>query len=156
MSTTARVCEHQTIHINCGSALIQVTHALYGKVSTAYCGGGRTDCRASSSFSVAYNYCNGRSSCSVQGSNGIFGDPCPGQYKYLEISYNCYSKSISLSLSFIANFCIIKIIKTQGSSVTKIWERDEANIIKGPPWLFIKKLDFLARPGKTLFIFIWR
>jgi hypothetical protein len=34
--------------------------------------------------------CDGhQSSCDVSANNGIFGDPCPGTYKYLKIGYEC-------------------------------------------------------------------
>uniref|UniRef100_A0A3P8PCJ2 SUEL-type lectin domain-containing protein n=1 Tax=Astatotilapia calliptera TaxID=8154 RepID=A0A3P8PCJ2_ASTCA len=33
--------------------------------------------------------CNGKSSCIIEASNSVFGDPCPGTYKYLEVAYDC-------------------------------------------------------------------
>lgn len=36
--------------------------------------------------------CNGKNSCTVSASNSVFGDPCGGTYKYLEVSYVCDCK----------------------------------------------------------------
>ncbi|KAM9855151.1 L-rhamnose-binding lectin SML-like [Aulostomus maculatus] len=33
--------------------------------------------------------CNGRNSCSISASNAVFGDPCVGTYKYLQVGYIC-------------------------------------------------------------------
>ena len=33
--------------------------------------------------------CNRRSACTVKASNDVFGDPCRGTYKYLEVTYYC-------------------------------------------------------------------
>ena len=33
--------------------------------------------------------CQGESSCEVQATNGVFGDPCGGTYKYLSAVYEC-------------------------------------------------------------------
>uniref|UniRef100_A0A8C5DYR3 L-rhamnose-binding lectin SML-like n=1 Tax=Gouania willdenowi TaxID=441366 RepID=A0A8C5DYR3_GOUWI len=33
--------------------------------------------------------CNGENSCIIQASNSMFGNPCHGTYKYLEVAYVC-------------------------------------------------------------------
>ncbi|KAM3872152.1 L-rhamnose-binding lectin SML-like [Diretmus argenteus] len=33
--------------------------------------------------------CNGKNSCTINASNSVFGDPCGGTYKYLELAYTC-------------------------------------------------------------------
>ena len=33
--------------------------------------------------------CQGGSSCHVPVDSTIFGDPCPGTYKYVEVHYSC-------------------------------------------------------------------
>ncbi|XP_077400825.1 L-rhamnose-binding lectin SML-like [Vanacampus margaritifer] len=33
--------------------------------------------------------CNGKNNCTIKASNGVFGDPCRGTYKYLEVAYMC-------------------------------------------------------------------
>ena len=46
----------------------------------------------SSLCSLCLHSCNGKNSCSIQASNSVFGDPCPGTYKYLELAYVCECK----------------------------------------------------------------
>lgn len=38
--------------------------------------------------------CNGKNSCTIRASNSVFGDPCGGTYKYLEVAYVCECKSL--------------------------------------------------------------
>ncbi|CAH1274713.1 ADGRL2 [Branchiostoma lanceolatum] len=48
-----------------------------------------TDCEAAGSLQIVKSACDGLTSCTVQADNGLFGDPCRGVRKYLEITYNC-------------------------------------------------------------------
>lgn len=53
-------------------------------------------------FSVMPFYvyrCNGKNSCTISASNSVFGDPCFGTYKYLEVSYVCDCKYLFSSVS---------------------------------------------------------
>lgn len=53
-------------------------------------------------FSVMPFYvyrCNGKNSCTISASNSVFGDPCYGTYKYLEVSYVCDCKYLFSSVS---------------------------------------------------------
>lgn len=36
--------------------------------------------------------CNGKNSCTVRVSNSVFGEPCVGTYKYLDVAYVCDCK----------------------------------------------------------------
>ncbi|XP_031142411.1 L-rhamnose-binding lectin SML-like [Sander lucioperca] len=40
--------------------------------------------------------CNGKNSCTIAASNSVFGDPCVGTYKYLEVAYTCDYPGTSL------------------------------------------------------------
>ena len=42
-----------------------------------------------SSLGIVNGNCNGRRSCTIHANNGVFGDPCGGTYKYLEVSWTC-------------------------------------------------------------------
>ncbi|XP_072032032.1 adhesion G-protein coupled receptor G4-like isoform X2 [Amphiura filiformis] len=98
-STSVRViptsyeCEGSTFNLVCNSdETISITSALYGRqVGGSRCPGPvyTTSCAASNSLTVVRQRCNGRRTCSVSASNGIFGDPCQGTVKYLEIAYSC-------------------------------------------------------------------
>lgn len=36
--------------------------------------------------------CNGKNNCTISATNSVFGDPCGGTYKYLEVAYICQCK----------------------------------------------------------------
>ncbi|XP_057716037.1 L-rhamnose-binding lectin SML-like [Corythoichthys intestinalis] len=38
---------------------------------------------------IVLNRCNGQNNCTIRASNSVFGDPCVGTYKYLEVAYTC-------------------------------------------------------------------
>ncbi|XP_028438933.1 L-rhamnose-binding lectin SML-like isoform X2 [Perca flavescens] len=40
--------------------------------------------------------CNGKNGCTLAANNAVFGDPCVGTYKYLELAYTCYYPGNSL------------------------------------------------------------
>ncbi|CAH1266718.1 EVA1C [Branchiostoma lanceolatum] len=87
-----RVCEHGTLPIHCpAEKRINILFALYGRTSREYCGGAiyTTNCHSSNSGARVRSSCQGRSSCSVAANNGVFGDPCPGTVKYLEVEFSC-------------------------------------------------------------------
>ena len=89
-SKTSRACERSTLTIKCNSGTISVVSANYGRLSTKFCpGSSRTNCRAKTSLDVVQKNCQGKSSCSVRASNDVFGDPCVGVQKYLEVEYKC-------------------------------------------------------------------
>nr|XP_055073073.1 L-rhamnose-binding lectin CSL3-like [Misgurnus anguillicaudatus] len=90
-------CEGDAFSLNCGSQHIKVLSANYGRTNRAACSGGvPTDqlsniyCTRSSSLSVLTNRCDGEHACSLSASNTVFGDPCPGTYKYLAVTYICH------------------------------------------------------------------
>lgn len=43
-------------------------------------------------MSLCLHSCNGKNRCSINVSNSVFGDPCSGTYKYLEVAYICECK----------------------------------------------------------------
>ncbi|XP_072040247.1 zonadhesin-like isoform X2 [Amphiura filiformis] len=86
------VCEHETMDLKCEGQFIYVTSALYGRQDSIKCPSSAittTACAAENSLEVVQNLCNGKETCQVQASNGVFGDPCGGTVKYLEINYSC-------------------------------------------------------------------
>ena len=99
------VCEHSTLNIQCGFGTVaKINSATYGRLKNGVCGTGRnTTCAArdgkycgsgknqqcQDSFAVVGSQCEGLESCSVAASNGVFGDPCWGTYKYLTVNYDC-------------------------------------------------------------------
>ncbi|KAJ0036391.1 hypothetical protein NQD34_005068, partial [Periophthalmus magnuspinnatus] len=89
-------CEHSTAKLYCGQQkVIHVLWAHYGRTNRNTCSYNRpwsqlsnVHCKNYVTHSVAQK-CNGHSSCSVRASNSVFGDPCRGTYKYLEVKYFC-------------------------------------------------------------------
>ncbi|XP_071485121.1 L-rhamnose-binding lectin CSL3-like [Diadema antillarum] len=94
--TQRRVCERSTLNLSCptGQTII-IGDALYGRTTGAsVCPASsryvqEQNCRASSSLSTVRSRCEGRNSCSVPATNDVFGDPCVGTYKYLEVQFDC-------------------------------------------------------------------
>ena len=91
-----RTCEWSSIYISCpGNSRITITYALYGRLTKSYCSRGhitwfwKTNCRSGRSYSKARGACEGKRSCRVYAKNSVFGDPCKGTFKYLEIKYRC-------------------------------------------------------------------
>ncbi|CAD5120030.1 DgyrCDS8611 [Dimorphilus gyrociliatus] len=97
-----KTCEHKTLDILCPSGLvIDVKSALYGRSQgdmssckkKSLTGYRQTimnnNCASENSNAIVKRQCNGKSSCSVLAKNSVFGDPCPGIFKYLEVEYKC-------------------------------------------------------------------
>ena len=53
------------------------------------CGNDSTVCVADGSGLIIENLCNGKESCLINADNSVFGDPCQGTVKYVEVDYNC-------------------------------------------------------------------
>ncbi|XP_047136950.1 L-rhamnose-binding lectin CSL3 [Hydra vulgaris] len=90
----ARACEGSELKIVCnGQDTIEVVRANYGRTLPGVCPGAydtNTKCHnQKKSLEVVLGSCSDKSSCVIQASNGVFGDPCVGTYKYLEVHYHC-------------------------------------------------------------------
>lgn len=98
------VCEHQTAALTCPQGMvIKITKNFYGRYSGDICNNvdkkylniPRGGCRASSSLSKAQDVCNGRQTCNLRASNSVFGDPCVGTYKYMQVEWQCVKMKTS-------------------------------------------------------------
>ncbi|KAM4569889.1 L-rhamnose-binding lectin CSL3-like [Odontesthes bonariensis] len=74
--------------------VISVQSAVYGRRDMTTCATGRPasqiqNVHCSSQSTTVAESCNGKSSCSINAINSVFGDPCRGTYKYLELAYTC-------------------------------------------------------------------
>ncbi|XP_070540332.1 uncharacterized protein [Ptychodera flava] len=87
------VCEHDQLTLQCGHGHVHVVRANYGRTTGDETCPHRsirtTECRAETSFDLVKNQCEGQAECSIRASNSVFGDPCVGTYKYLEVHYTC-------------------------------------------------------------------
>lgn len=41
------------------------------------------------SLFICIHSCNGKNNCTLSATSSVFGDPCIGTYKYLEVDYTC-------------------------------------------------------------------
>ncbi|KAI7794326.1 rhamnose binding lectin, partial [Triplophysa rosa] len=89
-------CEGETASFTCAQGTIKVLSANYGRTDRTTCSTGRpakqlsnVQCTQSTSLSVLTTQCDGKPDCSVSVNNIVFGDPCVGTYKYLNVSYTC-------------------------------------------------------------------
>jgi hypothetical protein len=83
--------EAGTIQLTCpaGSVIQQVVFASYG-TPTGSCGAfALGSCNASSSASTVSSLCVGQQSCTVSADNSVFGDPCMGTAKTLDVQVAC-------------------------------------------------------------------
>uniref|UniRef100_A0A3Q2CK04 L-rhamnose-binding lectin CSL3-like n=2 Tax=Cyprinodon variegatus TaxID=28743 RepID=A0A3Q2CK04_CYPVA len=96
-NTTAVVCEGKVAKLRCGKGEgIYVSRATYGRRDQKTCSTGRPEgqlknTQCSSSSDKVAKRCNGRRACKLKATNSVFGDPCVGTYKYLEVDYLCYA-----------------------------------------------------------------
>lgn len=73
--------------------------ANYGRLSRTKCNADgnapirTTNCMSQNSIGIVNDKCKNRQSCSIQASNNVFGDPCDGTLKYLEVFYQCIQSS---------------------------------------------------------------
>jgi len=93
---TSIACEKSELNISCESGkLINLISANYGRsaigqdVCDSHHDTSNTNCKSSTSMEEVAERCSGKVSCSVAASNKVFGDPCRGTYKYLEVQYTC-------------------------------------------------------------------
>ncbi|XP_066500014.1 rhamnose-binding lectin-like [Hoplias malabaricus] len=95
---TSVTCEGKTARLSCGTGVLRIWDANYGRTDTTTCAAGKpssqvsnTNCFASSSLSVVKNRCEGKKKCTVPATNDMFPEPCVGTYKYLTVVYVCKS-----------------------------------------------------------------
>uniref|UniRef100_A0A3B5Q2Y1 SUEL-type lectin domain-containing protein n=1 Tax=Xiphophorus maculatus TaxID=8083 RepID=A0A3B5Q2Y1_XIPMA len=93
-------CEGTVARLHCGKVTgqaIYVTSATYGRTDKKTCSAGRPADQLENTECFTYaeevgERCNGKQWCKVKASNYVFGDPCYGTYKYLEVEYICYGE----------------------------------------------------------------
>ena len=92
---TEVACEGNVLSLQC-EFMIEIQSANYGRTvpDSEQCSFGRphenkVDCVNREALAIVEEACNNRSACTVSAGNGVFGDPCTGTYKYLEVKYRC-------------------------------------------------------------------
>lgn len=90
-------CESTDLSISCPRGNeITILRANYGRLSRTICDqDGKAPIsdvrcgRSKKSKDIVSGQCDGKQRCNVSANNVVFGDPCFGTYKYLEVSYVC-------------------------------------------------------------------
>uniref|UniRef100_A0A672HAW2 SUEL-type lectin domain-containing protein n=1 Tax=Salarias fasciatus TaxID=181472 RepID=A0A672HAW2_SALFA len=91
-------CEGKTAKLRCGAGrVISVVKANYGRLDGKKCSRGRSraqlgNVRCKNPAKKVAQRCNGKRRCNLRASNSVFGDPCRGTYKYLEVDFVCKSE----------------------------------------------------------------
>ncbi|XP_052760315.1 L-rhamnose-binding lectin ELEL-1-like [Mya arenaria] len=94
VSGDAILCEGSKGYIQCPPGQkIAVYNAYYGRTHNgSICPHAVTsdqNCRASGSFNKIKNACHNKQRCYLAANNGVYGDPCRGTYKYIEVKFSC-------------------------------------------------------------------
>jgi hypothetical protein len=89
-----RTCEGSTLHLECpDGTTIDIIDSSYGRQHGAdvcpHSAVSNQDCHEPTSNSIVSGQCQGNQACDVSVTNGVFGDPCSGTYKYLTVNYRC-------------------------------------------------------------------
>ncbi|XP_053174095.1 L-rhamnose-binding lectin CSL3-like [Scomber japonicus] len=88
-------CEGSVANLQCGEGkVISVLGADYGRPDKTTCSlhgpaSQIQNVHCSRPTSKVAESCNGKRNCTVNANNSVFGDPCYGTYKYLEVAYRC-------------------------------------------------------------------
>ncbi|XP_048037680.1 L-rhamnose-binding lectin CSL3-like [Megalobrama amblycephala] len=85
-------CEGESAVLECHGQSIRIINANYGRTDDTICPRGMIhdlNCLSAKSICIMSVRCDGNKSCSVPAVNSVFGDPCFGTYKYLDVSYDC-------------------------------------------------------------------
>ncbi|CAH1401539.1 unnamed protein product [Nezara viridula] len=91
----AAACENGNMEIVCkNSSVINVVRAEYGRGHPFVCNNSPTPikpkgCSSPNEIAIVYGRCQGKSRCVIPATNEVFGDPCKGTAKYLELDYFC-------------------------------------------------------------------
>ncbi|XP_033761958.1 D-galactoside-specific lectin-like [Pecten maximus] len=87
------LCEGDQGRIECGpNEVIFIYSAFYGRINKNICDNGEiyTDkCLASHVTQKVKDICDRRSFCRINAVSEIYGDPCPGTYKYFRVRFVC-------------------------------------------------------------------
>uniref|UniRef100_A0A1A7XN46 SUEL-type lectin domain-containing protein n=1 Tax=Iconisemion striatum TaxID=60296 RepID=A0A1A7XN46_9TELE len=94
-------CEHSLARLKCDEGqIITVYGADYGRRDQTTCIYGRPisqilNTACFNPTNQVADSCEGKNSCTIKAFNSVFGDPCEGTYKYLEVAYACQYPSIN-------------------------------------------------------------
>ena len=91
-------CEGTMVYLECDEGTyISPVRANFGRFDSGICNpsGNKvwsTRCIQPTSLRQVNSICEGKTSCSIDVTSSVFGDPCPDTYKYLEVHYTCQTQ----------------------------------------------------------------
>ncbi|KAJ8300113.1 hypothetical protein KUTeg_021632, partial [Tegillarca granosa] len=86
------VCEGNVANMRCTEGTIKIHSAMYGRQDRQPCrdsNSNNINCSAGRAEDKVKNHCDGKTHCHLEASNSVYGDPCPGTSKYLEVHWTC-------------------------------------------------------------------
>jgi len=105
--------------------VLDIQSGFYGRMSKDYCTyneGESLDCVAETSEQRIETKCSGKSICYLNPHNDVYGNPCEGTRKYIQVKYNCVM-AYTLARLTQAVFCEHKgaqTIKCPGNTVIDV------------------------------------
>jgi len=88
------VCEGNGPSLIACNTSIHIISAVYGRTDEAPCPGHikKLQCLDDKALSIIRDLCENNKSCQVNANNDLYGDPCRGTYKYLNVTFQCTGK----------------------------------------------------------------
>uniref|UniRef100_A0A669CTE6 SUEL-type lectin domain-containing protein n=1 Tax=Oreochromis niloticus TaxID=8128 RepID=A0A669CTE6_ORENI len=120
-------CEGSQAKLQCEGQVIVVYWANFGRRDNTTCPDGNTaqlqnvTCLSPNSPENVTNSCNWQNSCTVEASNTVFGDPCGGTYKYLEVVYDCIMGYECVPTKPRASFISMNSSSGEGQVIVVSW-----------------------------------
>ncbi|CAK8676565.1 unnamed protein product [Clavelina lepadiformis] len=92
---TAVICENTNKIVSCpASTHIVINSAYYGRKNNKTCPSkniNTTNCQAFGSLRKIRKLCDLKQSCELEATDSIYGNPCNGTFKYINVVYECKS-----------------------------------------------------------------
>ncbi|XP_063065568.1 uncharacterized protein LOC134457490 [Engraulis encrasicolus] len=115
-------CDGQPLTIDCGQDVIKILYSNEGRRDLTTCNRGwrknQFHCYSEKTFSHMANRCDGKTRCTEMASSPLFSEPCPGIFKYLEVSFTCLpaERTITCEGSFTTLACDHGAIKIHSAT----------------------------------------
>lgn len=89
------------IKIQCNLVLCAHLIVLFPRIRCGY--NPNNNCYAKSSPGIITGNCQGKGACTLSPKNSVFGDPCGGVVKYIDVQYECSKYSVALTPKYYPN-----------------------------------------------------
>ncbi|KAJ7394895.1 carbohydrate binding [Desmophyllum pertusum] len=153
------VCQGERLRLRCGeNYILRIYGAKYGRLEpgSSICPHPNItnlNCQAPNVLLKMTVKCSNRHRCTVRADHTVFGDPCPGTFKYLDVIYECKNFNVTTG-SNISSISIPTITSTTRSWRRRLttWTTEQT---KSPPKAPESKASGRPdRPRDTLVVFL--